>query len=146
MLLYTCVRVRPQTEDLSFTTGSRHSPYMRPHNATHVTSYDYICPHTTICVCPHATVYLSSDHSPLPVVLFADLAMHVSSYYYVCVLILLHTSYYISALRRFTTRRPLHTTGFVSSYCHMYPHATMHLSSYCYIMLLCICPQVMHSL
>jgi hypothetical protein len=89
----------------------------------------YKCPHTTLSVliplnmCPHTTICTA-----------ASLTVHFSSYYYICVLILL----YMSA----------HTTKYLSSSSYYICTATgptVQVSSYysiCLLILLYTCPQM----
>jgi hypothetical protein len=73
--------------------------------------YCYKCVLITRCMCPHTTMYVSSQH-------------YVSSYYYICVLILLY----------------------LSSYYYICPHTTICVSSYyyiCVLILLYVCPQTL---
>ena len=64
---------------------------------------------------------------------------YMTSYYYVCVLVLLYMCPHRA--RRAPVRRPPHTTTCVSSYCCVCPHTTICMSSYyyiCVILLLCV--------
>jgi hypothetical protein len=67
-----------------------------------VSSYYYMCPHTTICflillhvssyyyMCPHATIYVSSYYVSLCYHICVLILLYVSSYYYIRVFILLN--------------------------------------------------------
>jgi hypothetical protein len=82
------------------------SYYYVCHTTMYVSSYYYMCPHTTICVlilqcmCPHTTICVLMllcicRHSTICV----STGLHLSSYYGMCVLILLcvsHTTIYVS--------------------------------------------------
>jgi hypothetical protein len=61
--------------------------YLCPHTHGHTphTTAIVLLAHTTACICPHTTIYVSSYYYILVLIL-----LYVSSYYYICVLI----SYY----------------------------------------------------
>jgi hypothetical protein len=86
----------------------------------------YKCPHT-LHMCPHTTILI---------LLCVSSCYYVSSYYYICVLILLYilsSSYHMCP----------HTTLYLSSYYYMGPHTTIYVSSYyyvCVLILLHMCP------
>jgi hypothetical protein len=104
-----------------------------PHPTIYVSSYSvlYMCPHT-----PHPTLYVSTNNQS------------VSSYYYMCVLILLillcmcpHTAIYMSS---YYLHLCPHTTIFVSSYYHIRVfHTTMHAARtslrYAYVSIRQVC-------
>jgi hypothetical protein len=112
-------------------------PHMCPHTTTYVSScYYYICPHTAyilillrmclhttilcvvilLCMCPHTTicVLILSICSRTIIIHASHTTVHVSSYYYTCVLILLHVSSYNNMCSH-TTMCP-YTIIYVSSY------------------------------
>ncbi len=60
-------------------------------------------------------------------------AINVSSYYYICVLILLHMCPHTTICVSSYYYMCPHTTINVSSYYYLYPHTTINVSSYYYI-------------
>jgi hypothetical protein len=121
--------------------------YMCPHTTIHVSSYYYICALIHLCVlillymCPHTPIYVSSFYYICPHTIYMLLYVSsylsqlrcssvaaVSSYYCICVLILLfmcpHT-YHTSMCVLILLYMCPHTTICVSSYYYMCPHTTI---------------------
>jgi hypothetical protein len=132
-----------------------------------MSSYYYMCPHTTIyvssyyCICVLIRTSLSAPEGPHS----DQTTVYVSSYYYICVLILQyvssyycmcpHTTIYVSLcphqdslersrFGRFMIRNQVsyyyymcHTTIYVSSYYYICVLILLHVSSYYYI-----CPAI----
>ncbi len=104
--------------------------YVCPQTCAHVSSYYFVCPHPTICVSvllsvvillyiymyPHTSTHMCSYYFVCP-----HTTTYAPSYYFLCVLILLHT-------------RP-HTNSFVSAYYYI-----------CVLMLLYMCPHATESI
>ena len=96
-----------------------------------MSSYYYMCPHTTTCVSSYYYVSLLLVFCPHTTTCVLIL-LHVSSYYYICVLVLLPLF----------CRQLIHADlPFLLYMCpHMCPHTTTYVSSYYYIRVLILLP------